>query len=112
MNAFALFPSLSCSIPSSVISASTAAATSVCARSISARFSGDAPMMLPADSEVDVGPMHREIMAEFRRATDELQDEFRKMEHEIEDSSETASQQDSPLPEQPAEAAYGLTAEA
>src|SRR5262245_43467207 len=27
---------------------------------------GDAPMLMPADPEVDVGPMHREIMAELR----------------------------------------------
>jgi chemotaxis protein CheZ len=27
---------------------------------------GDAPMMMPAGAEVDVGPMHREIMAELR----------------------------------------------
>jgi len=27
---------------------------------------GDAPMVLPADPEIDVGPMHREIMTELR----------------------------------------------
>jgi hypothetical protein len=46
--AFARFPWLSCSMPSSVISRSTASATSRCARSISARFSGEAPMMFSA----------------------------------------------------------------
>jgi hypothetical protein len=46
--ALARFPWLSCSIPSAVISRSTASATSRCTRSISARFSGDAPMMLSA----------------------------------------------------------------
>jgi Tat protein translocase TatB subunit len=36
-------------------------------------------------------------MAEFRRATDELKDEFRQMEREIDESSETATPKDDPL---------------
>lgn len=44
-------------------------------------------------------------LAEFRRATDELKDEFRKMEHEIEETSASATLKDDPLPEQPAESA-------
>jgi TatA/E family protein of Tat protein translocase len=42
-------------------------------------------------------------MAEFRRATDELKEEFRQMEHEIEDSSPGATLKDDPLLEKPAE---------
>jgi TatA/E family protein of Tat protein translocase len=36
-------------------------------------------------------------MAEFRRATDELKDEFRQMEHDIDDSSPSAPVKDDPL---------------
>ena len=36
-------------------------------------------------------------MAEFRRATDELKDEFRQMEREIDDSSSEVSTKDEPL---------------
>ena len=35
-------------------------------------------------------------MAEFRRATDELKDELRQMEHEIEDTSSGATSKDDP----------------
>lgn len=35
-------------------------------------------------------------MAEFRRATDELKDEFRKMEHEIDEPSEATILKDDP----------------
>jgi TatA/E family protein of Tat protein translocase len=35
-------------------------------------------------------------LAEFRRATDELKDEFRKMEHEVEDASTAAMLSDDP----------------
>lgn len=38
-------------------------------------------------------------LAEFRRATDELKDEFRQMEREVEDSSPPAKEKDSPQPE-------------
>jgi TatA/E family protein of Tat protein translocase len=39
-------------------------------------------------------------MAEFRRATDELKDEFRQMEHDIDDTSPTATaKKDDPLME-------------
>src|SRR5207249_8054693 len=41
-------------------------------------------------------------MAEFRRATDELKEEFRQMEHEI-DSSPEATVKDDPLLEKPSE---------
>ena len=41
-------------------------------------------------------------MAEFRRATDELKQEFRQMEHEIEDSPPGATTKDDPLLEKPA----------
>ena len=44
-------------------------------------------------------------LAEFRRATDELKDEFRHMEREIEDSSPGATAKDDPLLENPAEPA-------
>ena len=44
-------------------------------------------------------------MAEFRRATDELKDEFRQMEHEIEEKSPGATTKDDPYSEYPAEAA-------
>ena len=36
-------------------------------------------------------------MAEFRRATDELKDELRQMEHEIEDTSTATNKDDSSL---------------
>jgi TatA/E family protein of Tat protein translocase len=36
-------------------------------------------------------------MAEFRRATDELKDEFRQMEREIDDSSSEVSKDDEPV---------------
>ncbi|HZA53198.1 MAG TPA: twin-arginine translocase TatA/TatE family subunit [Candidatus Udaeobacter sp.] len=42
-------------------------------------------------------------MAEFRRATDELKDEFRQMEHEIDDSSPQATVKDDPFLEKPSE---------
>jgi TatA/E family protein of Tat protein translocase len=35
-------------------------------------------------------------LAEFRRATEDLKDEFRKMEHEVEDASTAAMQNDDP----------------
>ena len=38
-------------------------------------------------------------MAEFRRATDELKDEFRQMEREIDDSSSESLPKDEPLVE-------------
>jgi Tat protein translocase TatB subunit len=42
-------------------------------------------------------------MAEFRRATDELKDEFRQMEREVEDSSPGATIKDDPFLEKPSE---------
>jgi TatA/E family protein of Tat protein translocase len=42
-------------------------------------------------------------MAEFRRATDELKEEFRQMEHEIDDPSPQATVKDDPLLEKPSE---------
>ena len=36
-------------------------------------------------------------LAEFRRATEDLKDEFRKMEHEVEDASAAATLKDDPL---------------
>ncbi len=42
-------------------------------------------------------------LAEFRRATDELKDEFKQMEHEVEDSSPSATAKDDPILEKPAE---------
>ena len=45
-------------------------------------------------------------MAEFRRATDELKDEFRQMEREVEESTAEASTKEDPaLDEHPAEPA-------
>jgi len=47
-------------------------------------------------------------LAEFRRATDELKNEFRKMEHEVEDASTAAMLSDDPslnTQEKPVEAA-------
>jgi TatA/E family protein of Tat protein translocase len=42
-------------------------------------------------------------LAEFRRATDELKDEFRKMEHEAEDPKTAAMLSDDPSLEKPVE---------
>ena len=42
-------------------------------------------------------------LAEFRRATDELKDEFRQMEREVEDASNSAADKDDPLAEKPAD---------
>jgi sec-independent protein translocase protein TatB len=42
-------------------------------------------------------------MAEFRRATDELKDELRQMEHEIEESSVDAAGKDAPSLEKPSD---------
>ena len=42
-------------------------------------------------------------MAEFRRATDELKDELRQMEHEIEDTSPGATSKDDPFLEKPSD---------
>ena len=42
-------------------------------------------------------------LAEFRRATDEIKDEFRQMEREIEETSPGAAAKDEPLAEKPAE---------
>ena len=42
-------------------------------------------------------------LLEFRRATDELKDEFRKMEHEVEDAKTKAMLSDDPSLEKPAE---------
>ena len=39
-------------------------------------------------------------MAEFRRATDELKDEFRQMERDVEDSTAQASAKEDPAPEE------------
>lgn len=44
-------------------------------------------------------------MAEFRRATDELKDEFRQMERDIEDPSEVTNADDEDLLEPPSEPA-------
>jgi TatA/E family protein of Tat protein translocase len=44
-------------------------------------------------------------LAEFRRATDELKDEFRKMENEIEETSPAATLKDDPLLEQSTDSA-------
>jgi TatA/E family protein of Tat protein translocase len=43
-------------------------------------------------------------LSEFRRATDELKDEFRKMEYEVEDAKTKAMLSDDPSLEKPAEA--------
>ena len=40
-------------------------------------------------------------MAEFRRATDELKEEFRQMEREVEDSAQAAAAADEPKIENP-----------
>jgi len=42
-------------------------------------------------------------LSEFRRATDELKDEFRKMEYEVEDAKTKAMLSDDPSLEKPAE---------
>ncbi|HEY2921786.1 MAG TPA: twin-arginine translocase TatA/TatE family subunit [Candidatus Binatia bacterium] len=42
-------------------------------------------------------------LAEFRRATDELKSEFRQMEHEVDEASQTATLKDDPALENPAE---------
>lgn len=42
-------------------------------------------------------------MAEFRRATDELKDELRQMEHEIDESTAGATHKDDPFVETPAD---------
>jgi len=42
-------------------------------------------------------------LSEFRRATDELKDEFRKMERDVEDSPPAASANDDPMTDNPAE---------
>jgi sec-independent protein translocase protein TatA len=44
-------------------------------------------------------------MAEFRRATDELKDELRQMEHEIEETSPGATSKDDPFPEKSSDTA-------
>jgi Tat protein translocase TatB subunit len=44
-------------------------------------------------------------MAEFRRATDELKDELRQMEHEIDESSAAPIHNDDPVLEKPADTA-------
>ena len=42
-------------------------------------------------------------LAEFRRATEDLKDEFRKMEHEVEDASTAAMRNDDPSLAKPAD---------
>jgi TatA/E family protein of Tat protein translocase len=42
-------------------------------------------------------------LAEFRRATDELKDEFRKMEYEVEDAAQNATIKNEPGLEKPGE---------
>jgi sec-independent protein translocase protein TatB len=42
-------------------------------------------------------------MSEFRRATDELKDELRQMEHDIEESSATTDKKSDPYAEYPAD---------
>lgn len=42
-------------------------------------------------------------LAEFRRATDELKSEFRQMEREVDEASQSATFKDEPAPENPAE---------
>jgi Tat protein translocase TatB subunit len=44
-------------------------------------------------------------MAEFRRATDDLKDELRQMEHEIEETSTGATNKDDPSVEKPSDTA-------
>ena len=45
-------------------------------------------------------------MAEFRRATDELKDEFRQMEHGLDDPAPAATAKAEPLTEAPSEPAH------
>ena len=45
-------------------------------------------------------------MAEFRRATDELKEEFRQMEHDVDESSPSATIKDDPLLQRPAETTH------
>ena len=49
-------------------------------------------------------------LAEFRRATEDLKDEFRKMEHEVEDASAAATLKDDPLKETSEKPADSATA--
>ena len=42
-------------------------------------------------------------LAEFRRATDEIKDEFRQMEHEIDDASLASTPKNEPVVEKPPE---------
>jgi TatA/E family protein of Tat protein translocase len=44
-------------------------------------------------------------LAEFRRATDELKSEFRQMEREVDEASQSAILKDDPAPENPTEPA-------
>jgi Tat protein translocase TatB subunit len=48
-------------------------------------------------------------MAEFRRATDELKDELRQMEHEIEETSVDATSKDDSVREKPSDSASPST---
>jgi Tat protein translocase TatB subunit len=48
-------------------------------------------------------------LAEFRRATDEIKDEFKQMEHEIDESSTAATSKNEPPLEKPAEPAPPTT---
>ena len=48
-------------------------------------------------------------MAEFRRATDELKEEFRQLEHDAEDSSPTVTAKDDSASEKPAETIHAPT---
>jgi Tat protein translocase TatB subunit len=48
-------------------------------------------------------------MAEFRRATDELKDELRQMEHEIEETSVDATSKDDSVAQKPSEATPPVT---
>jgi TatA/E family protein of Tat protein translocase len=48
-------------------------------------------------------------MAEFRRATDELKEEFRQLEHDVEDSSPTVTAKDDSALEKPAETIHAPT---
>jgi len=42
-------------------------------------------------------------LAEFRRATDEIKDEFRQLEHEVDESSTAATPKNDPIVDKPAE---------
>lgn len=48
-------------------------------------------------------------MAEFRKATDELKDELRQMEHEIDETSPGATLKEDPASEKPAESTPAAT---